>query len=90
VRRLGRVREKAEKVFDIDVTQEVEVPSGKLTAPRPKGRGFCAHWGFPSPLRSPSRALHHRSDSSGPAVSPGEARAHSLLSSPAPNSIVKL
>jgi len=30
VRRLGRVREKAEKVFDIDVTQEVEVPSGKV------------------------------------------------------------
>jgi len=31
----------------------------ELTAPRPKGRGFCTHWGFPSPLGSPSRVRHH-------------------------------
>jgi len=58
-----------------------------LTAPRPLGQGFCAHWGLPITFQAPPRARHHRS---GPAVSPGEARAHGLLSSPAPNSTVKL
>jgi TBP-interacting protein TIP49 len=43
VRRLGRVREKAEKVFDIDVTQEVEVPSGKLRSRRDIVRTLTFH-----------------------------------------------
>jgi hypothetical protein len=29
------------------------LPRVPLTAPRPEGRGLCAHWGFPSPLRRP-------------------------------------
>ena len=62
------------------------LPRVPLTAPRPKGRGLCAHWGFPSPLRRP----HGRCiTDSGPAVSPGEARAHCLPSSPAPNFIAE-
>ena len=43
VRRLGRVREKAEKVFDIDVTQEVEVPSGKVRSRRDIVRTLTFH-----------------------------------------------
>ena len=63
------------------------LPRVPLTAPRPKGRGLCAHWGLPLTSQAPPRARHHRS---GPAVSLGEARAHCLLSSPAPNSAAKL
>jgi uncharacterized protein YutE (UPF0331/DUF86 family) len=40
-----------------------------LTAPCPGGWGFYTHWGFLSPLGSPSRVWHH---SSGPAASSGE------------------
>jgi len=34
--------------------------SSLLTAPRPLGRGVCAHWGLSHHLSGPPRARHHR------------------------------
>ncbi|MGC9210524.1 MAG: RuvB-like helicase [Acidilobus sp.] len=43
VRRLGRVKEKAERVFDIDVTGQVEIPSGKVRSRREIVRTLTLH-----------------------------------------------
>ncbi|MGC9071202.1 MAG: RuvB-like helicase [Acidilobus sp.] len=43
VRRLGRVKEKAERVFDIDVTEQVEIPSGKVRSRREIVRTLTLH-----------------------------------------------
>ncbi len=43
VRRLGRVREKAERTFDIDVAQQVEIPTGKVRARREIVRTLTLH-----------------------------------------------
>jgi len=59
------------------------LPRVPLTAPALNNGGSAPTGAFPLTSQAPPRALHHRS---GPAVSPGEARAHGLLSSPAPNS----
>jgi len=57
-----------------------------LAAPALKDGGSAPTGASPSPVRRP----HGRGiTASGPAASPGEARAHRLLSSPAPNSTAK-
>ena len=57
------------------------LPRVPLTAPALNNGGSAPTGAFPLTSQAPPRALHH---SSGPAVSLGEARAHGLLSSPAP------
>jgi hypothetical protein len=63
------------------------LPRVPLTAPALNNGGSAPTGAFPLTSQAPPRARHH---SSGPAVSPGEARAHRLLSSPAPNSATRL
>jgi len=45
---------------DEDFVRSVRMwEKGMLTAPRPKGRGLCAHWGLPLTSQAPPRARHH-------------------------------